>query len=235
MADDIEEQKTELENLGRLVERYAQSRSLPLLISLAMMIFNVVLLVSVVKLVVAYGMRIGQNGALVIVVLVVLWMFFSSIWVVGKLLDRYGGCFYKREGIIKLQRERIPIWAWIAFVVTFLGPVFLNTFWIMPARWGLTISLASFGIFMLYAGKKDKQISLGFVYGVLSLAEAAATAIGVRAPFVEEHSYFVPLVIYLVGTGLITTVVVHIYNRRVLRKIKETRPFGEREPNKSGP
>ena len=228
MSDDIdqEKKKVELENLGRLVERYAQSRSLPLLISLAMMIFNVVLLVSVVKLVVAYGMRIRQNGVLVIVILVVLWMFFSSIWVVGKLLDRYAGCFYKREGIIKLQRERIPIWAWIAFAVTFLGPVFLNMFWIMLARWGLTISLASFGIFMLYAGKEDKQISLGFVYGGLSLAEAAATAIGIRAPFVEEHSYFVPLVIYLVGAGLITRVVVHIYNRRVLRKIKETRPFG---------
>ena len=235
MSDDIdkEKKKVELENLGWLIDRYAQSRSLPLLISLAMMIFNVVLVVSVVKLVLAYGMRIGQNGVLVIVILVVLWMFFSSIWVVGKLLDRYGGCFYKREGIIKLQRERVPIWAWIAFAITFIGPVLLNTFWIMPARWGLTISLTSFGIFMLYAGKKDKEITLGFVYGVLSLAEAAATAIGVRAPFVEEHSYFVPLVIYLVGAGLITTVVVHIYNRLILRRIKQMRPFGEQESDKS--
>jgi len=235
MSDDIqkEKKKAELENLGSLIDRYAQSRSLPLLISLAMMIFNVVLLVSVVKLVVAYGLRIGQTGVLVIVVLVVLWMFFSSIWVVGKLLARYGGCFYKREGIIKLQRERISIWAWTAFVVTFLGPVFLNMFWIMPARWGLTISLASFGIFMLYAGKKDKQISLGFVYGVLSLAEAAATAVGIRAPFVEEHSYFMPLVIYLVGAGLITIVVVHTYNRLILRRIKQMRPFGEEETSKS--
>ncbi len=235
MSDYIEKVKTkaELENLGRLVDQYAQSRSLPLLISLAMMIFNVVLLVSVVKLVMAYGMRIGRNGVLIIVILVVLWMFFSSIWVVGKLLDRYGGCFYKREGIIKLQRERIPIWAWVAYAITFVGPVLLNTFWIMPARWGLTISLTSFGIFMLYAGKKDKEITLGVVYGVLSLAEAAATAMGVRIPFVNEHSCFMPLVIYMVGAGLITTVVVHIYNRRILQKIKEVRPFGEQQRSKS--
>ena len=231
MANDNEKQKADLDKLGRLVDKYAQSRSLPLLIPLAMMTFNVVLLVSVVKLGLAYGMRIGQSGVLIIVILVFLWMFFSSIWVVGKLLDRYGGCFYKREGIIKLRRERVPIWAWIAFATTFIGPVLLNTFWIMPARWGLTISLTSFGIFMIYAGKKDKEI-LGFVDGVLSLAEAAATAIGVRAPFVEEHSYFVPLVIYLVGAGLMTTVVVHIYNRRILRRIKEVRPFGEQEAGK---
>ncbi|MHC4095651.1 MAG: hypothetical protein ACYSU3_06290 [Planctomycetota bacterium] len=209
MANDNEKQKADLDKLGRLVDKYAQSQSLPLLISLAMMIFNVVLVLSVVKLVVAYGVRIGQSGVLIIVILVVLWMFFSSIWVVGKLLARYGGCFYKREGIIKLQRERIPIWAWIAFVFTFLGPVFLNMFWIMP------------------------KITLGFVYGILSLAEAAVTAIGVRIPFVNEHSCFMPLVIYMVGAGLITTVVVHIYNRRILQKIKEVRPFGEQQANKS--
>ncbi|MHC4656509.1 MAG: hypothetical protein ACYS91_16060 [Planctomycetota bacterium] len=233
MANDTEKQKADLDKLGRLVDKYAQSRSLPLLISLAMMIFNAVLLVSVVKLVVACGMRIGQSGVLIIVILVFLWIIFSSIWVVGKLLARYGGCFYKREGIIKLQRERIPIWAWIAFVITFCGPVFLNIFWIMPARWSLTISLTSLGIFMLYAGKKDKKITLGFVYGVLSLAEAAVTAIGVRIPFVSEHSCFMPLVIYMVGAGLITTVVVHIYNRVILWKLKKMRPFSGQETSKS--
>jgi hypothetical protein len=71
------------------------------------------------------------------------------------------------------------------------------------------------------------------VYGVLSLAEAAATAMGVQVPFVSEHSYFVPLMIYIVGAGLITTVVVHIYNRRILRKIKQVRPFGEQQAAKS--
>jgi hypothetical protein len=70
------------------------------------------------------------------------------------------------------------------------------------------------------------------VYGILSLAEAAATAMGVRLPFVSEHSCFMPLVIYMVGAGLITTVVVHIYNRRILQKIKEVRPFGEQQANK---
>lgn len=236
MTDEFGKDKTDVEKLdqmGRLVDKYAQSRSLPLLISLAMMIFNVVLVLSVVKLIVAYGLRIGQSGALIIVILVFLWIIFSSIWAVRKLLARYGVCFYKREGIIKLQRERIPIWAWFTFVITFCGPVFLNIFWIMPARWSLTISLTSFGIFMLYAGKNDKQISLGFVYGVLSLAEAAVTAMGVRLPFVNEHSCFMPLVIYMVGAGLITTVVVHIYNRRILQMIKEVRPFGEQQEGKS--
>jgi len=37
----------------------------------------------------------------------------------------------------------------------------------------------------------------------------------------------------IVGVGLITMVVVHIYNRMILRKIKEMRPFGEQQANKS--
>jgi len=31
----------------------------------------------------------------------------------------------------------------------------------------------------------------------------------------------------LVGAGVITVIVVHMYNRKILRKIKEVRPFGE--------
>ena len=235
MSDDIEKEKkkVELENLGRLVDRYAQSRALPLLIPLAMMIFNVVLLVYTVKLGLAYGAWIGPKGILIIVILVILWTFFSSTWVVGKLLARYGGCFYKKEGAIELQKEKVSIWIWLAFITTFVSPILLNAFWVLPARLGLTITLISYGIFMPYLCKKYKEIVLGIALGVLSLVGAAATAIGVPPPFVEEHSYFVPLMIYIVGTGLITAVVVHIYNRKVLRKIKEMRPFSEQEANKS--
>ena len=235
MSDDIEKnkKKIELENLGHLVDRYAQSRSLPLLIPLAMMVFNVVLLVGIVKLGLVYGVWIGQNAILIIVILVILWTFLSSTWVVGKLLARYGGCFYKKEGAIELQKEKVPIWLWLVFITTFVSPILLNAFWVLPARWGLTITLISYGIFVPYLCKKYKEMVLGIALGVLSLIGAAATAIGVPPPFVKEHSYFVPLMIYIVGSGLITAVVVHIYNRRILRKIKELRPFGEQGTNKS--
>jgi len=53
MAGDIEKDETraELEDLGRLIDRYAQSRSLPLLMLLPIIVFNVVLLVVTVELV----------------------------------------------------------------------------------------------------------------------------------------------------------------------------------------
>jgi len=231
--NDIQKRKVELERLGQLVDRYAQSRSLPLLILLPIIVFNVVLLVGTVELGLKYGALIGKWGWWAISTFVFLWVLFSSTWLPFKLLTRYGSSFYRKEGDIELQREKVPIWTWVVYGVTFVGPAFLNVFNIIPVRWALTMSLASFGIFMLYLGKKHKEMPLGLVYGLLCLIEAAATAAGVPVLFVGRHSYFVLLMIYIIGAGLITMVVVHIYNRRILRKIKEMRPFGEQEANTS--
>jgi hypothetical protein len=103
------------------------------------------------------------------------------------------------------------------------------------------MSLISFGVFMLYACKKEKEKFVGVVLGGLCLIEAAATALGVPVPLtdiplgstgISAHSYFLALTIYITAAGLIAMVVVHIYNRRILHKIKEVRPFGEQQANK---
>lgn len=235
MPDDIEKEKkkVELENLGRLVDRYAQSRSLGLLMLLPIVVFNAILLVAMVELGLKYGALIGKWGWWSISTVVFLWVLFSSLWLPFIILRRYGLSFYKKEGGIELEREKVPIWAWVAYVVTFVGPAFLHEFNTMSVRWALTMSLASFGIFILYVAKKHKEIALGLVYGLLCLIEAAATAMGISAPIAGRHSYFASLIAYIVGTGLITTVVVHIYNRGILHKIKEMRPFGEQQTDKS--
>ncbi len=82
---------------------------------------------------------------------------------------------------------------------------------------------------------------MGVVLGGLCLIEAAATALGVPVPLtdiplgstgISAHTYFLALVIYIVAAGLIAMVVVHIYNRRILQKIKEIGPFGEKQADK---
>lgn len=160
------------------------------------------------------------------------WVLLGSIWLYFKLWPKYGNFFYKRDGKIKLEQERVPIWAWAAYAVTFIGPAVLNELEMLSVRWALAMALTSLGIFILYIAKKQKEKILGIVWGLLCLAEAVATAAGVPAPFVGRHSYFASLMVYIIGAGLITTVVVHIYNRKVLRKIKEMRPFGEQQTDK---
>lgn len=232
MSDDTEKQKERLEKMGRLVDRYAQSRSLGLLILLPIIVFNAILLVATVEV----AGVIDKSAWLSIVILVFLWVLFSSLWLPFIILKRYGLSFYKKEGVIELKREKVPIWTWVVYGVTFVGPAFFEEFNIMSVRWALTVSLASFGIFILYLGKKQKEIVSCIVYGILILSAALVTALGFVEPFGSEkwkHAFFVTLMAYIIGAGLVTATVVHIYNRKILRKIKETRPFGEQETNKS--
>ncbi|MHC4791796.1 MAG: hypothetical protein ACYS8Y_10250 [Planctomycetota bacterium] len=240
MSDNTKKKNEEMERLEQLeglVDRYAQSRVLPLLIPLAGMILNVILLLYAGKLasLIVFHLQISMCWYTAIILGVVVWVLLSSTFVAGRILARYAGCFYKKEGTIELEKERSSVWAWIAYLITFLGPAFMSMD-VLPIRWALTIALASFGTFMLYLCKKHKEKALGVVYGGLSLAAAVLTAIGVQIPFVTEgweHSYFVTLMIYLISAGFITAIVVHVYNRKVLQKIKDMRTFGEQRENKS--
>jgi len=232
MSDDIEKRKVESERLGRLgwlIDRYAQSRSLGLAVPLVVVVINAVLLVGSIEL-------LSWKPAwwsIAILFLVEAWVLIGSIWLYFKLWPKYGNFFYKRDGKIELEQERVPIWAWATYAFTFIGPAVLNELEMLPVRWALAMALASFGIFILYVGKKHKEIALGVVYGLLCLVEAVGTAVGVAPFFTGRHSYFLSLIIYIISAGLITTAAVHMYNRKILCKIKEMRPFGEQEANKS--
>jgi len=235
MSDDIEKRKAESERLGRLgwlIDRYAQSRSLPMLLLLPIIVFNAILLIATIEV----AGVIDKSAWLLIFILVFLWVLFSSLWLPFIILKRYGSVFYKTEGEIVMEREKVPIRAWATYGVTFVGPAFFEEFNITPVRWALVVSLISFGMFMLYVGKKQKEIVLCIVYGILVLSVALVTALGFVEPFGGEkwkHAFFVTLMAYLIGAGLVTAIVVHIYNRRILRKIKEVRPFSEQAANNS--
>jgi len=199
-------------------------------------IINAVLLVAWIELAEPCARRIGRFWTLASFGLIFLWVIFSSIWGTFKLVPKYGYSFYRKDGKIELKKGKVPIWAWGLYIVTFLGPAILNTTGYMPVRWALTISLSSFGTFIFYISKKHKERPLGVVGGVLVLSAALVIATGLIKPFGGEqweHSYFVTLMAYIVGSGFVTAVAVHIYNRVILRKIKKMRPFGEQQADKS--
>ena len=246
MSGDVNNRKAEVEKLnrlGRLVDKYAQSRSLGLWVSVAVSVINIILVIGSMQLCVVLACR-RSPWWWAPIVLAGLWGLVSTVWL-WRFDRKHGHRFYdKKDGKIEVERVRTPAWAWAAYAITFLGPLISNAFEIMSDRWGLTISLTSFGVFVLYGCKKEKEKFLGFVLGAFCLIEAAATALGVPVPLtdiplgntgISAHTYFLALAIYIAAAGLMAMVVVHIYNRRVLRKIKETRPFSEREPNKSDP
>ena len=233
MSDDIKKRKGQLENFGRLVDRYAQSRSLGLFIPLAILVINVVLIVATIKLAMWKPQAWWARNAFWPVGVWVL----GSVWLAFKLVAKYEFSFYRKDGKIELQREKIPIWAWAVFLVAAIGAAILSAEHILPIRWALTLALASCGVFVLYIGKAQKETPLCIMLGSLLLLEAIVIAAGLPMPFADRgwlYSFFLPLELSIVGAGLVAMLVVHIYNRKILRKIKEMRPFGGQEANKSG-
>jgi hypothetical protein len=243
MTDEFGKDKTDVEKLdqmGRLVDRYAQSRSLGLWVSVAVLAINIILVLGSMQLCVVLACR-SSSWWWTPVVGAFVWGLISTVWL-WRFDRKHSNRFYdKKDGKIEVERIRIPGWAWAIYAITFLGPLLLNAFEIMSDRWGLTMSLISFGVFVIYACKKEKEKFVGVVLGCLCLIGAATTALGVPVPLtdipladtgISAHTYFLALMIYITAAGLIAMVVVHIYNRRILQKIKEVSPFGEQQANK---
>ncbi len=241
MSDDIKNRKVEVEKLSRLVDRYVQSRSLGLWVSVFVSLINTIVVIGFIELIVVLACR-GSSWWWAPIVPAGLWALTSTVWL-WRFERKHGHRFYdKKDGKVEVERERIPAWAWAAYAITFVGPLILNACEIMSDRWGLTMSLISFGVFVLYGCKKEKEKFVGVVLGGLCLMEAAATALGVPVPLtdiplantgISAHTYFLALMIYISAAGLMAMVVVHIYNRKILRKLKEMRPFGEQQAGKS--
>lgn len=215
--------KEDLERLESLVNRYAQSRSLGLLLFAAMVIVGTLMSVALMHLLLSKP----SWWLCCIVIVLLVWMNVTGLWLLVKVFPKYERCFYRKDGQIELEQHKVPIWASVAYLVTFLTPTVLCAVNIMQARWALSLALISLGVFMLYVSGKEKNRLLGVVFCGVLLLEAAATAIGVPTPFFSKgwlYSYFVALMIDIVAASLITTVVVHIYNRMILQKIKQMGP-----------
>ena len=234
MPDDIEKEKkkVELENLGRLVDRYAQSRSLGLLIPVAILGTIVAFIIGTTKL------TDWKPGAWWTPYLI--WLtpavIAGLLWLGAKLVARYEFIFYRSDGKIELETKKIPVLWWVVFFAAVVGAVFLSMFEILTVRWALTLALGGTGVFMLCIGRREKAVPLCIVLGSLLLIVTAVIAAGVPTPFAGRrwvYSFFLTFEMSMVVAGLISAMVVHIYNRKILRRIKELRPFGEQEKSQS--
>jgi hypothetical protein len=232
MSGDIESQKKELKQLRRLVDRYAQSRSLGLLIPVAMLGIIVALIIGMTKLT-DWKPGVWWTPYLIWLTPTVI---AGLLWLGAKLVARYEFSFYRSDGKIELETKKIPVWWWVVFFAAVIGATFLSLFELMPVRWALTLAIGSAGIFMLCIGRREKAMPLCIVLGSLLLIEAAVIAAGVPTPLVGRgwaYSFFFTFEMSIVFAGLISATVVHIYNRRIFRRIKELRPFGEQQAGKS--
>ena len=238
MSDDIEKDNGQLERLEKLeglVDRYTQSRSVGLWAGGTVVVINTIVLLGSIKL--AKSLILADSSwGLVPLVFASLWVLISTIWIIWFEKKHNYSFDNKRDGKIEVEKEKVAIWVIVAYVITFLGPAIGSAEGIIPVQLTLTISLTSFGLCVIYLGKKQKDLIAGGVFGGLCLIIAILIGLGLPRPFVDKnwiYSYFATSSLCFVIAGLVAIVVVHIYNRKVLRKIKEMRIFSEQQEHKS--
>jgi len=236
MADNDNPQKADLQEVKRLANRYAQSRVLPLIIPLVLipvMLAGTNLIpdfVGAVLTAVEEPPWATTPMLWAAALLPVMWAVLC-VWLMFKGIKRYGPSFYRGEGQAVLRSEGIPIWAWALYAVTFVAPALLSEWGSMPIRWALPTALTSLGVFVLYAAKRGRETPLGIVFGGLLLVAAIATAAGLPSLFHGDwdYAYYWTLIAYVMVAGLVTLIVVHLYNRRTLRRLKGANPLGSRQ------
>jgi biotin transporter BioY len=249
MVPDTSEPQGELERLkrlGTLVNRYAQSRSLGLLIVLAILLINSVLLWQMDKLIawrverlladteiqqseVEVRLEVEAWWVRTIVLFEVLFSI-GAVWLIFRLGKRYGMRFYRRDGVIELRRGKTPLIACIVFFIVHTVPAALTMFEYISNRWGLALILTVAGAFFIYIRNKVKEVPICLVFGGLLLLEAGAVALGMPTPFRSrewDYSFCAAYLILGASAGLVTAVAVHIYNRRIWKRITQDRPFNE--------
>jgi hypothetical protein len=216
-----------LERLGTLVNRYAQSRSLGLLIPLA--IFLLVNLPVLFWLDRVMLWKLETWWVLSIVLLEVL-LGLGFLWLMFKLAKRYGMSLYRRDGVIELPGKGTPLIACLIFLAMTVIPAGLTWSEHISNRWGLVLILTVAGVFIVCVRNREKEAVTCLVFGGLLLLEAAAVALGVPTPFRTwdwDYSFAGAYLIFFASAGLVSAVVVHIYNRRIWRRIVRERPFHE--------
>lgn len=205
-----------------LVDKYAQSRAMGLLIPMVVYVINVVVLIGAIELLGKLHLKMFWFN--IFIALVLIWVLGTSIGVCFW-ANKYGHTFYKKDGAIKLKQKPIHWVAWVLYIIGFLGGAILSQSQIVSIRIGLFASLISFGIFILYASRMEKEKYTGVVFGWLCISLAVLTLLGIPWPFRGEnwvYSYFAASVIYIVGSSILTVIFVHLYNRFILKKIKQT-------------
>ena len=61
-------------------------------------------------------------------------------------MARYEFIFYRRDGKIELEKEKIPVLWWMVFFAAVIGATFLSLFEVMPVRWALTLAIGGTGV-----------------------------------------------------------------------------------------
>lgn len=227
MAPRSSEREDDVREIPKWARRYAQNRTLPLVVFFGIFIFGSCMFGGLSLLtVLAYilGQRtLAAVGVLALSGWTAFWIWFSFFGA-ARLMGHMAKWLYRREGQVSpeqplgLVHGRSSMWAAFTFAFCVLAHVGLGFLGFTPDRLMQPISALYVVPFMLYLGWKQRETSSPFMmlWPVLYGIHAILIAVGIPISRGPVFDMFFPIV----GYGLVAGISGHIYSRIALRRLR---------------
>ena len=234
MRADAEERRPEqnqrLQEIPKWARRYAQNRTLPVLVGLAIFVGGF-LVFGGLSIVVAWAYMRGERlvaGAAMLVLcgFAVWWLWFSFVGG-ARIMERITERLYRGEGSVSLGAKeeapsaKHPPLAGFLFMFCVAASVGLGILGLLPQKYMQPISALYCVPFLVYLWAKQRPVGSPFMllwpvlYGLHAILLVAGVPIRFGGKF-DVLNMFVPVA----GYGIVAALAAHIYSRIALRRLQ---------------
>jgi hypothetical protein len=234
MRADAEERRPEhnqrLQEIPNWARRYAQNRTLPVLVGLAIFAGGFLVFGGLSYLVAwayVHGERFLAGGTMLVLCGFALWWLWFSFVGGARIMERITERLYRREGSVSLgAREEAPSakhppLAGFLFMFCVTASVGLGILGLLPEKYMQPIS-ALYGVpFLVYLWAKQRPVGSPFMllwpvlYGLHAILLVAGAPIRFGGKL-EGLNMLVPVA----GYGIVAALAAHIYSRIALRRLQ---------------
>jgi len=224
------EQDQQLQEIPKWARRYAQNRTLPVLVGLAIFVGGFLVfggLSCLVAWAYVHGERLVAGTAMLVLCGFAVWWVWFSFFGGAGIIQRITERLYRTEGSVSLgAREecpspKIPPLAGFLFMFCVAASVGLGILGLLPQKYMQPISALYCVPFLVYLWAKQRPVGSPFMllwpvlYGLHAILLVAGVPIRFGGKF-DVLNVSVPVV----GYGIVAALAAHIYSRIALRRLR---------------
>jgi hypothetical protein len=240
--DSAREADDRVREIPKWARRYAQNRTLPLVVFLGIFVFGSCMFGGLSYLT-AWAYKDDQRflaaaSMLVLCAFAVWWLWFSFIGA-ARIMRGISERLYQGDGSVSvgacagIEESKGPRLVAFVFMFCVLAGVGLGLLGLLPIRYMQPISALYVVPFLCYLGMKMRRIGSPFMflwpalYGLHAILDVAGVPVRFWGDF-HALDIFVPMI----GYGLIAAIAGHIYSRIALRRLRRlaASPYATDEP-----
>jgi len=224
------EQNQRLQEIPKWARRYAQNRTLPLLVMLTIFLGGCLMFGGLGYLVgwaYVHGERLLAGAAMLVLCAFAVWWLWFSFVGAARIMEWIAERLYRREGSVSLgareggpSAKHLPL-AGFLFMFCVAASVGLGILGLLPQKYMQPISALYCVPFLVYLWAKQRPVGSPFMllwpvlYGLHAILLVSGAPIRFGGKF-EGLNMLVPVA----GYGIVAILIAHVYGRIALRRLR---------------